>query len=455
MNSRAVCALIASAAFSLVSCDHHPTIDSAAIGRIELFQPKGRPNGLVFLLSDMRGWSSDLTALAKHLREHGLIVAGVDSRKLVDKLAAGDEQCLSLVDAFEAASQQIQRDARLDVYFLPVLAGVGEGATLALAGLWQAGPETIAGAVTVDFGTELATPRPLCATPPARLASARRGFDYSPPQRLFGWWQAAWTGEISNGTRAFAASLGVIPATVQPGLSPPRQLARLFDWSNEERARDTADALKLGDLAVVELPGRPGSDTAAIILSGDGGWRDLDRTLGEILATSGVHVIGIDCLRYYWNRKPPETTAADLERLIVELSARTGIRKIALIGFSFGADVLPFIYTRLSPEVRDRVVLLSLLAPGRDAHFEIQVAGWLGVDASKDATPIAPELAKIDSSLVQCVYGEEEAAQTVCRDAAPQSGEVIGIPGGHHFDEDYQALAQRILRRLNMGIRPA
>ena len=453
MNTRtAASAAIATTALLLVGCDRPPTMDTDTIGQITLFKPEERPNGLVFLLSDKQGWSSGLTRLAKHLRGQGMIVAGVDSRNLLARLRPGTEQCLSLVQPFESVSQRIQSELRLELYHLPVLAGIGEGATLALAGLWQAGPETFAGAMTVNFRAALATPQPLCAPSPAQPAGAGRGYVYAPPDRLFGWWQAAWTEAIDPDTQPFVASERAGSATLEPGLSSPRLLERMFDRSSEEQARDTSDALKLGALAVVELPGRPGTDTAAIIFSGDGGWRDLDRRLGELLATSGLHVVGIDCLRYFWNRKPPETAAADLDRLILELGNRSGIRKIALIGYSFGADVLPAVYNRLSPEARERVVLLSLLALGRDAHFEIHISGWLGGDATEDAMPIAPELARIEAARVQCIYGEEEAADSGCREAVAPPGEIIGIPGGHHFDEDYPALAERILRRLNAGI---
>jgi len=137
------------------------------------------------------------------------------------------------------------------------------------------------------------------------------------------------------------------------------------------------------------------------------------------------------------------------DRLIGDLVSQTGIRKIALIGYSFGADVLPALYNRLDAQTRERIVLISLLALGRDAHFEIHVSGWLGGDEAEDATPIAPELAAIDPRLLQCIYGTEESSDTGCRDVASPPAEVIAIPGGHHFDEDYPALAERILQRLH------
>jgi type IV secretory pathway VirJ component len=124
-------------------------------------------------------------------------------------------------------------------------------------------------------------------------------------------------------------------------------------------------------------------------------------------------------------------------------TSRWGASKIALIGYSFGADVLPFAYDHLSPEAKVRVVQLSLLGFAAAANFEITVSGWLGAAPDKDALPTEPALVPIDPTMVQCFYGanEDDSACPLLTGKA----EVIRVPGGHHFDNDYGALARRIL----------
>ncbi len=427
------------------------TVDGGILGKVMVFSPSDHPTGLVFLLSDAHGWSRQTTTAAKHLRKRGLIVVGVDTATVLANLAHAKEDCHGLTDAFETTSQTIQKQAALQFYFLPILAGIREGAVLALAGLWQTGPETIGGVATVDFEPTLSGAVPLCADPPAEKTADAKGFLYSPPKQLFGWWQAAWTAPSSEAARQFASAAGAVFPPAETGAAsktPPRLLTAMLDWGSKERSRNAEGALELGGLPVVELPGRPGATNMAIILSGDGGWRDLDRALGEILANAGIDVIGLDCLRYFWSPKPPETVASDLDKLIEDLTHRAPKAHIALVGYSFGADILPAVFNRLGPAARDRIVLLSLLALGRDAHFEIHIEGWLGGDSQEDASPIAPEIAHIDPRLIQCIYGEEEADESGCLDPHLNSAQVVGIPGGHHFDEDYQALAQRILNRM-------
>lgn len=444
-------ALLLLALFALLGCEpaEPAKMDGGALGPLLVFQPDNQPAGLVFVLADAGGWSRTMTRVAKRLRKRGMIAVGVDTAKVIAKLDRQREDCHDLVAAFEQASQSIQKAAHVDVYSLPVLAGIREGATLAVAGLWQAGPETIGGAATVDFETVLKGPVPLCADPPAEKTADRTGFSYQlPREKLFGWWQAAWTAPASQPAHAFAEAAGADIVGNNGETVRTRLLAKMLDWGSEQRMQSAEAALKLGDLPVVDQPGRPGAASVAIIFSGDGGWRDLDRSLGEILATAGVHVIGIDCLRYFWGEKSPDTVAADLDGLIGDLVGRIGNPRIALIGYSFGADILPAVYNRLSADARSRVKLLSLLAMGKDAHFEIHMEGWLGGDPQADANPLAPELALIDPRIIQCVYGADEADESGCLDPQLRAAQVVRTPGGHHFDEDYEGLAQLILTRL-------
>lgn len=434
----------------LVGCGPtETTVDGGVLGHVLVFKPRHPPTGLVFLLSDGRGWSSEMTRAAKQLRNGGLIVAGIDSATMLATLARDQDKCHDVTGAFETVSQSIQSSAKLDFYRLPILAGIKEGAVLALAGLWQAGPETIAGAVTVDFDPNLRGVVPLCADPPAFRTPDNKQFTYNPPLHMFGWWKAAWTAVASDGARQFARAAGASVPAIETGSGlPTRVLVRMLERNGGNSAKIAGDAFQLGDLPVIQVPGGPGASDIAIIFSGDGGWRDLDRTLGEILSKAGVEVLGVDCLRYFWSAKSPETVATDLDGLIRQILRRTGNARIALIGYSFGADILPAVFNRLSAEARQHVILLSLLAPARDAHFVIHLEGWLGGDSQEDAVPISPEIARIDPQRLQCVYGEEEAGESGCLDRHLKTAQVIGIPGGHHFDEDYQSLAKRILARL-------
>jgi type IV secretory pathway VirJ component len=199
-------------------------------------------------------------------------------------------------------------------------------------------------------------------------------------------------------------------------------------------------------LPVVELPATARHDALAIILSGDGGWRDLDRTIGEILQSQGVPTLGLDSLRYFWTRRSPEETARDLGGLIHRYTEQWGVGNVLLVGYSFGADVLPDAYLALDPDARGKVRQISLLGLSGAADWEITVTGWLG-SSSSAATPTMPALKQLPPDLVQCIYGAKET-DSPCPGLDGSGAEVIRTEGGHHFDGNYKALADAILAGL-------
>jgi type IV secretory pathway VirJ component len=207
-------------------------------------------------------------------------------------------------------------------------------------------------------------------------------------------------------------------------------------------ATPTADAFVRG-LPLIELPARHPKPIMAIILSGDGGWRDIDKQIGGWLRGHGVSVIGLDSLRYFWRPKPPERIAADLDRVIRAYRTRWGVKRVILVGYSFGADVLPFAVNRLAPDVRASVVQVSMLGLAPTALFEFHVGGWFSGDDG-GGVPVAPELARMDKRRVQCIFGADER-DSACGEPALDGAERRRLPGDHHFGGNYRLAARIIL----------
>jgi type IV secretory pathway VirJ component len=418
--------------------------EAGRLGRVELLRPIGASQALVVLFSDEGGWSPEWQRTAERLRATGVAVVGVDLPIYLDGLRASDDGCHYLISEIEELSKRVQRDLGSDEYRSPILAGVAEGGTLAYAALAQAPAATVAGAVVVDPAPALRTRVPLCPGTSARALPAG-GFAYDGTTELPGFLRVSSQAPLSPGL-ATVATGGVAPAG--PG-TPSERLAALVAVASAA-GRDGGGSL--ADLPVVVLPAARPGPWMAVIYSGDGGWRDLDKTIGELLARQGVPVVGVDSLRYFWSEKPPERVAADLARILQHYGETWNTSKVALIGYSFGAGIVPFAVNRLPDPERARVVQITLLGLGPRAPFEFKVSGWLGqvgveVDPYEHAPLVLPELLRIDPRLVQCVYGEDEK-ETLC--TAPELAEVerIGTAGSHHFGGDYAALAQRILDGL-------
>jgi type IV secretory pathway VirJ component len=347
------------------------------------------------------------------LTDKQLLALSQDSNAQVVQVTLPKDNCALQETTLTAALTKLDGPAT-------VVGGVGPGATLAWRWLAQQTDDQ-AKAVSVGFSLE----------PPACK-------DNIPQSAAHGHWIAAW----NDGPDDDAAKLVRDQPNAENSISDyDVHLPQLLNSQLRHQlvANDNDGGLKI---PVVEVPAGQTTDTVTLFLSGDGGWRDLDRDVAGEMAKIGYPVVGIDTLRYYWEHKSPEQTAQDLTELMAHYRQKWGTKRFVLMGYSFGADVLPAIYNRLAPDEQKRVDAIVLLAFARSGSFEIEVEGWLGT-AGKEA-PTGPEMAKLPAEKVLCVYGAEEDAESGCTETTAV-GEKLKLPGGHHFDEDYPALAKRMI----------
>ena len=189
---------------------------------------------------------------------------------------------------------------------------------------------------------------------------------------------------------------------------------------------------KVAALPLNELPANGDSDTFAILISGDGGWAGFDRELADALQKQGFSVIGWDSLRYFWQQRTPESLATDLDTVIAHYRQQWGKSHVVLLGFSQGANVLPFTLDKLSAESRQAVTKVALISPERHAQFEFHLGNW--VSSGDEGLPIAPVLESyVDTWPVYCVYGEEDK-NAVCPELTNHHVQVNGYDSGHHLN---------------------
>jgi type IV secretory pathway VirJ component len=205
-------------------------------------------------------------------------------------------------------------------------------------------------------------------------------------------------------------------------------------------------ARRLASLPLIEVPATlPGRDEMAVLLSGDGGWAVTDRGLSKALAQAGIPVIGWNSLHYFLTAKSPDVAAHDLELILRRYLGHWHRQKAVLIGYSFGADVMPFLAARLPPDLARRVSLIALLGPSGKADFRFHLAEWLGKE-SKDSLPVLPELERLHGTPLLCAYGTEEK-NSLCPQLPPGMADLLLRPGGHVIDKNYGPIAAWILRR--------
>jgi type IV secretory pathway VirJ component len=199
------------------------------------------------------------------------------------------------------------------------------------------------------------------------------------------------------------------------------------------------------DLPLVEVPANTATDRRemAIIVTGDGGWAELDKSVAAGLADAGIPTVGLSSLRYFWTPRTPETAAADLARIITHYGAAWRTDHVILVGYSFGADVLPFLVNRLEPAARAKVARVALLGIGTTATFEFHVAEWVGQSRGPEY-PTVPEIDRLTVPLT-CVQGATE--DSACGQIRNPRARVVTVGAGHHFRGEYARLVEAILER--------
>jgi type IV secretory pathway VirJ component len=199
------------------------------------------------------------------------------------------------------------------------------------------------------------------------------------------------------------------------------------------------------DLPLTALPVAAVSPLLVLMISGDGGWAGLDQALAAQFNERGVPVVGLSSLKYFWKLRTPEETAADVTRTLRRYLTEWQSSRVLLVGYSFGADVMPFVYNRLPADLRSRVGAIALLAAGERADFEVHVAGWVGVEGV-DGLALAPELARLGDVPVLCLWGAgDEDAERGCAQNQGPLRQTQRIGEGHHFGYLHADLATRIL----------
>ena len=432
---------------------------------IAVYAPSGTAKSFVLLLSGGEGLSSGLTQVARALVQHGAMVAAIDTPKLNANFEAETAECVYPDGDLENLSHFLQAYYHLPGYLTPFLIGYGDGASLAYATLVQAPGNTFAGALTVGFCPATPLKKPLCKGSGIEFTRlpGESGLRFLPAKKLENPWVAL-QGERdqvcgAGAARDYIAQVSGAALVVLPRIGhdyaavaewSPQFLAA-FDTLVERSSRSLAPPtpIGLGNMPVVEIPAQPGAasaDSFAIIMSGDGGWAGLDKEVALALSAHGIPVVGLDSLRYFWSARTPDGLAADTDQMIRYYLKHLGKKRVLLIGYSQGADVLPFAVNRLSKATRAEVALTALLGMSEHALFEFHVSSWISEDNSGPAT--LPEVDRILGTPVVCIYGEDEH-DSLCPKLDPKKVQVVKLKGGHHFNGDYAGLAREILAAAN------
>ncbi len=450
------------------------TLSYGRFGKVWLYRKTPHPAHVALFFSGDGGWNLGVVDMAQILAAQDTLVVGISVPYYMQKLNASKESCVYPASDLELLSKYVQKKLGFPDYEPPVLVGYSSGATLAYAALAQAPPSTFKGAISMGFCPDLPLAHPFCAG--HGIASdpgpKGKGVVFRPTSTLEQPWvafqgtidQVCFKDDVVKYTAQVKNSRTVLLPDVGHGFSKANKWAPQFKEAFQSIVNDKGPAKStaapaapapkgapsVAGLPLVEVPARgQGGKTMAVILSGDGGWASIDKDVAGALAAKGIPVVGWNSLQYFWAAKTPEVASKDLERILRHYMAAWNKDEVLLVGYSFGADVLPFFTNRLPADLIGKLRLLALLGPGKTADFEFHLSDWLG--GGSKGQPVFPEVRKLGGHPpVLCLYGSQEE-DSLCPQITPPLGKAQVLPGAHHFGGDYDALAALILKEGQGG----
>jgi type IV secretory pathway VirJ component len=447
----------------LAPAPHPPfALSAGRFGEVTVYQPAAAPRSVALFISGDGGWNRGVIDMAERLRADGALVAGVDITHYFRELEQSSASCEYLGAEFERLSKLVQQRAGVVEYQTPVLVGYSSGATLVYALLNQTPKGVFAGGLSLGFCPDLELAKPLCRGEglAATRSAKHKGVELLRVASLPAPWVAlhgdrdqvcsasATARFVSGMSRAQLVSLPrvghgySVPANWLPQFRDAYSRVAAAAGPKAPVARTRS---ALADLPIVEVPASAGqSDELVVLVTGDGGYAGMDQDLAAGFAARGRPTAVLNSLKYFWVERKPEQVATDLERIIRHYAATWHKSHVLLVGYSMGADVLPFAVNRLPPEQRAAVRAAALIGISESAVFEFTLANWL---SSPEGIPTRPELDRLTGVRVVCVYGSEESG-SVCPRLPPDRFRLVELPGGHHFNGDYQAVVAAVLREL-------
>lgn len=181
--------------------------------------------------------------------------------------------------------------------------------------------------------------------------------------------------------------------------------------------------------------------------TGDGGMVRFDVKMSNVYKANGFSFIALNSLKYFLTQKSPTKLTQDVVPVIRRYIEAWNKEEIILVGFSFGAEITPFLFERLPAELKEKVKLVVLLTPAKTSDFHIRIRDMIGLDKKYESYDVANETAKILSTKVLAIYGKKEKS-IFSKNSEQPNLKVLYIKGGHDF-KDSKTVFDLMMKELS------
>ena len=446
------------------------SIRMSPFGKVHLYVPKGKPSSVTIMISGDAGWKYGIIDFSKHFANQNSLVIGVDILQYYKNLRSRSESCYHIASDFVTLATQIEKTYNFRDYQEPILMGYSSGATMVYAVLAQARPNTFRGGISLGFCPDVELPKIFCELNGLKQHKLSDGktFDLEPDSELGNRWIVL-QGKLDKicdfqQTKVFLDKTSddelIVLNKVGHGFSNWPDFMPQWDMAFRELTADR-DAKKASSInsetnnSIIDLPlvltqneNEKEGNALVFMISGDGGWYSFEQNLSDRFLKANMPTVGLDAKKYFWERKTPQQAADDISKVLHHYMELWKKQKVILVGYSIGAEVLPFIFEKLPADLQksSRLVLMS---PDEKTDFEVHYLNMLGLATNDNHYDVSNQLRVISNmTSVKVIFGKDEKSKMPIT-LSGSNITFLETPGDHHYNNNYKVMFEAINNAVN------
>jgi type IV secretory pathway VirJ component len=438
------------------------SVTVAPFGKVFVYNPQVSSGNVVIMISGDGGWKSGVVSFAEEFSKMNNLVIGVDILRYYKDLRQRPDDCYHVAADFVELATAIEKKYNFPEYKPAVIMGYSSGATLVYGILAQARPGTFVGGISLGFCPDIELPKMLCETNglTEKVDVTGKSYFLQPDARLGNHWMVL-QGKLDKVCNYDEVADFVSKTTDAELITLPHTGHGFSKWSDfmpqwkaafnrltEKNVKDqpspgTTERVKSLPLSITQAKTQSQDKPVALIISGDGGWYSFEQSIADNFAGIGIPTIGLDSKKYFWKRRTPEQTTEDMAMALSFYCKEWGREQFILIGYSLGAEVVPFIVNRLPSELKPKILSSVLLSPDISTDFEIHISNMLGMGNRQNTYNVTEEIKSMQPVPTLIIFGSGE--KTDIPDLLNGKGPAIRkIPGDHHYKFDIQLIIKTI-----------
>jgi type IV secretory pathway VirJ component len=171
-----------------------------------------------------------------------------------------------------------------------------------------------------------------------------------------------------------------------------------------------------------------------IFFTGDSGRSHFDEKLTDSLCANNIPLMCINSYKFFRRRKTPQQTLDSILPYIDLNLKKYNRRKFIFAGYSFGSEVVPFLYNLMSDEWKNKMAFMVLLSPSYNSDFKIHFFDQVGLNSRRWPYDVLHEIMKIDYKKIIVFWGVDEK-KFLKKEFTKYNITVHHLKGGHrHID---------------------